>query len=87
MTESNNDARKVEVADISFIMGTTAGRNFVARVLKSTGINEATYVRDNPEETIRRSIRRDFGVQLARDIKEAAPGEYITLLKEMNDDF
>ncbi len=83
--ESKNHARAVEIAEISAIMKTAGGRNTMARILQTAGVFDSTYVKDNPDETIRRSIRRDFGLWLERELKEAAPGEYFTLLKEMND--
>ena len=84
MTEESKDhARKVEIAEISAIMKMSSGRNVMARILRDAGVFNSTYVKDNPEETIRRSIRRDFGLQLAQHLEEAAPGEYFTLLKEM----
>lgn len=85
MTESKDHARKVEIAEIAAIMKTTGGRNFMARVLQTAGTFDSTYVKDSPDETIRKSIRRDFGLWLQREIQEAAPGEYFILLKEMND--
>lgn len=82
---SNNHARNVELAEISAIMRTEGGRNVIRRILQLAGVFSPTYVKDNPEETIRRSVRRDFGLQIEAQIKEAAPGEYFTLLKEMED--
>lgn len=85
MSEISKDhARKVEIAEISVIMGMESGRNVLARILRTAGVFESTYVKDNPDETIRRSIRRDFGLWLERELKEAAPREYNTLLKEIH---
>ena len=86
MTESKDHARKVEIADLSAIMKTESGRNVLARILLQCGLYDTTYVKGSQEETVRRSIRRDLGVWLEREIKEAAPGEYFTLLKELEDD-
>lgn len=84
MGESNNHARNVELADLSAIMRIDSGRKVLARILRTAGLNTTTFVQDNPDETIRRSIRRDLGVWLAKEIKEAEPDLYYTLLKEID---
>lgn len=84
MAESNNHARSVELADLSAIMRTDSGRKVLARILRATGVDETTYVKGDQDETVRRSVRRDLGVWLTRELKEADEQFYYTLLKELD---
>lgn len=84
MAESKNHAREVELADLSAIMKTSGGRSVLARILQASGLFETTFVSGKPDETMKKSVRRDFGVWLERELKEASADYYHTLLKEID---
>lgn len=86
MTDDAEKSRKIEIAELWSIMQTEGGRNFIARILKTAGVFSSTYVPGKPDETMRRSIKRDFGLWIEREVKEAAPEFYITLIREINKD-
>lgn len=78
--------RSVEIAEIAATMQSSSGRNVLSRILIQSGLYDSTFVKDNTSETLRRSIRRDFGLWLEQEIKTAAPDFYFTLLKEIEDE-
>lgn len=84
MSESNNHARTVELSDLSAIMRTDSGRKVLARILRATGFNDLVYVKGDHDETIRRAVKRDFGMWLSKELKEADEHLYHILLKEID---
>lgn len=58
----------------------------MGRILTEAGVFAPTYVKGDLDETVRRSVRRDFGLWIERELKEAAPGEYAIMLKELEDE-
>lgn len=81
-----DDARKIEIADISVIMSTKGGRKFINRVLDQCGVFSDTFDSDTHEHA-KNAGRRQIGLWLTNELKEAAPGEFITLMKErLNDE-
>lgn len=82
-----NEQRTIELAEIDATMKTASGRNVLSRILVASGLYDSTFVKDNVNETMRRSIRRDFGVWLESEIKQASPGLYFTLLKELENGY
>lgn len=81
MAESKDHARNVELLDISGIMKTESGRKVMARILQAAGTFSPTYHQD-PHRCAQLSARRDLGLWLVDELKEAAPAQYLTLLKE-----
>jgi hypothetical protein len=82
---SVDNMRNIEIADISVIMSTKGGRKFIRRVLDYSGVFCDTFDSDTHEHA-KNAGRRQVGLWLINEIKEAAPDEYITLIKERNDD-
>jgi len=81
-----NDAREIEIVDISVIMSTKGGRKFINRVLNQCGVFSDTFDSDTHEHA-KNAGRRQIGLWLMNEIQEASPREYTTLLKErLNDE-
>lgn len=81
---SKNDARKVEIAEIASIMRTRSGRNVLARFLLMSNYRANTFDRD-PIQHAYNAGRRAVGLAIEAELKAAAPGEYNTLLREMDE--
>jgi hypothetical protein len=81
-----SDDRRIEIADISVIMSTKGGRKFINRVLDQCGLFSDTFHTD-PHDHAKNAGRRQIGLWLVNELKEASTGEYITLIKErLNDE-
>lgn len=81
MSYDKDDSRAIEIADISVIMSTRGGRKFMNRLMNQCGVFNDTFETDTHDHA-RNAGRRQIGLWLVREIQEASPGEYITLLKE-----
>ena len=79
-----NEERKIEIAELSVIMSTKGGRNFISRIIDRCGLFSDIYSTDTHEHA-RLAGRRQIGLWLLNEIKESTPGEYITLMKERNE--
>lgn len=76
------ELRKLQVsADIKAVMGTSAGRRFVARVLESTGIQLTAFV-PNSKQTAFNLGAQQVGEQLTADLRR----ECIDLMRLMEDE-
>lgn len=80
------DIRKIEIAEVTVIMSTKGGRNFINRLLDQCSVFSDSYDSDTHNHA-KNAGRRQIGLWLLNEIQEASPGEYITLMKErMNDE-
>jgi len=79
-----SDSRKIEIADINVIMSTKGGRNFICRVLDQCGVFSDSFDPDTHQHA-KNAGRRQVGLWLIGELEEATPGEYLTLLKERNE--
>ncbi len=70
-----------EIAQILYVMASKDGRAFVYRYLEFCGVYQTSYSRE-PNETFFREGQRNVGLMLMKDINQAAPGSYLTMLKE-----
>ena len=82
---SKDDARSVEVVEIAAIMRTEGGRNVVRRWLVGTGYFGSTFDED-PIKHAFNAGRRQTGINLVEELKEAAPGEFKLMLREHFED-
>lgn len=85
MTDRRNvDPRTLELSDVDFVMSHRAGRNFMARLLEYTGIDTSAFNADGREHA-RNEGRREAGIWVRNELKEAAPDKFMLMLKEQND--
>jgi len=80
MSDSNNE-RELQLLTIRKLMQTENGRAFMWRQLQQTGIFSNDFDRD-PVTLAFLSGQREHGVWLTSELKEAAPDEYLKMLKE-----
>lgn len=81
-----SDDRKIEIANIAAIMSTKGGREFINRVLNQCGVFSDGFSPDTHEHA-KNAGRRQIGLWLTNELKEAAPGEYLILIREhINDE-
>ena len=76
-----SNARETELLTIRQIMRGENGRAFMWRSLQQTGILNNDFDRD-PMLNAFYSGNREQGAWLIREMKEAAPEEYLKMLKE-----
>ncbi len=76
-----SDKRTLEILEISTIMGNVSGRNVMSRLLKLTGVDSTTFDRDERMHAYNEG-RRSIGIELRAELMNAAPGEYMTMIKE-----
>lgn len=81
MSGSNIDARSVEIAEIAGIMKTEGGRRFMLRTLVGTGYFGNTFDLD-PIKHAFNAGRRQTGITLVEELRDATPGEFELMLKE-----
>lgn len=79
-----DNARDIEIAEIRCIMSTEAGRNFMRRLLQRTGVHADTFNPD-PHVNAHRCGERSIGLWLQNELQDAAPGSYMTMIKESLD--
>jgi len=80
-----NEKRKLEVADLSCIMQTESGRNVIRRIIEESGYFYDTFDQDAIQHA-KRAGKRSVAVWLIEELKQAAPNDFIQLLKEHFDD-
>lgn len=80
-----DNAREIEISEIRSIMTTEAGRNFIWRLLQRTSVDVDTF---NPDPHINayRCGERSIGIWLQNELQDAAPGSYMTMIKENLED-
>lgn len=81
MAEKQSDKRTLEILEISTIMSTSSGRNVMNRILRSTGVDTTTFDRDERIHVYNEG-RRSIGIELRAELMNAAPGEYMMMIKE-----
>lgn len=77
----SDDQRKIEIAETTQVMSTESGRNFVWRILKSTGVDDDTFDTDTHNHA-RNAGRRGVGLQLRDELKAACFDNYLRMMKE-----
>lgn len=78
------DKRKLELLEISDMMKSVNGRNFIRRVLEHAGFFVDVF-HDDPYKHANRSGARGEGVWLYNELLEACPGYLNMLIKEYNE--
>ena len=84
MSDNSTDQRKIEVAELTHVMSSASGRNTMHRMLKYTGVDDDTFNPDTHEHA-RNSGRREVGLWLRDELKEACIDNYFIMLKENKD--
>lgn len=79
--KSENKSQKVISLAIHNIMRTEGGRDFMFGQLQSCGVFESTFNTDPVQHGYNAGMR-DAGLRLERELKEAAPDEYLKMIKE-----
>ena len=74
-------SRNLELHTIRELMKTENGRSFMARCLQNTLVNENIFHKDERLH-VYNAGKRDHGLWLQRELKEAAPEFYLMMLKE-----
>lgn len=77
----SNNARELEILAIQSIMSNKDGRNVFWRILEQAGLFDDTFDSD-PYLHARNAGKRSTGVWLQNELKDVAPGSYLTMLKE-----
>ena len=76
-----NRPRRAELLVIQNTMSNEGGRDFMWRCLQNTGIFSSTFHADPITHSFSAG-GREHGLWLERELKEAAPDQYIKMLKE-----
>ena len=79
--DRQHKARELELYTIRQLMKTENGRNFMWRCLENCSVFESVFNADPTLHTYKAGAR-DHGLWLERELKEAAPDEYIKMLTE-----
>lgn len=82
---SKNNAREVEIAELTGIMQSKSGRNVIRRILDMTRVFSDTFSPDPLQHAYNAGLRK-VGLKLITELEEATPGEYQTLLRERSED-
>jgi hypothetical protein len=77
----NSNEREVELLTIRNLMRNESGRDFMWRCLQQSCIFSNVFDKD-PMTHAHRAGAREQGLWLDREIKEAAPDEYLMMLRE-----
>lgn len=85
MPSGTDNARELEILQIQSIMSQEAGRNFMWRLLRQSGVMFDNFDAD-PTVNAMLSGKRSIGIWLQQELQEAAPGSYLTMMKEGFDD-
>ena len=72
-------------AVVKSLMSTTAGRDWVFQLLAEWGVNSTPFTND-PYQTSFNCGMQNAGLRLQAMVVSAAPGDFITMLKEHDDD-
>lgn len=83
LDESESKKKKLDtnVIVVRNIMKTTDGRLYMWEKLQSCHVFETIFTEDPIKHAFKSGLR-EFGVQLNREIKEFAPGDYIKMIEE-----
>ena len=75
------ELRDQQLSDVALIMKTRPGRRFMWRYLSKTYLFETSF-NNSGSITAFNEGQRNVGLMMLADINEAAPEEYLTMLKE-----
>jgi hypothetical protein len=80
--ESERDARKIELRDLSAVLDTPEGRRVLWRLLDVAGVHRSTF---NPHGSISafNEGMRNVGLIFQKDITDHFPQKYVDMLQEM----
>ena len=78
------EQRKIELAEMANVMRTGDGRRVIARMLKTFGVQSSTFNAD-PHLHSYQAGRRDAGLHIEAEAREADLPLYLKLITEMND--
>jgi hypothetical protein len=81
----NSDARSLELLAIQSIMSNEDGRHFMWRLLEYTGVSGSKFDND-PYRNAFNSGQQSVGEWLTEEMKQAAMGSYIEMLRENLDE-
>jgi len=79
--QEQRDRLEQEKQDIVEVMSTPAGRRLVSKLLRRSGIYQCSF-NGQSNATIFNEGARNQGLQLLAEVQLAAPGSYLTMLKE-----
>lgn len=79
------EQRNIEIAEITAMMSTEGGRNFVRRILEYSGVFNETFDLDAHKHAYNAG-RRKVGLYLIDELQSAVPDKYIQLLRERQDE-
>lgn len=82
---SEND-KGIEIAEISSIMSSHSGRRMMFRVLEMSGVDSPTFNPDPLTHAYNAGARERVGIPLRELLRNAAPGEYLQMMKENTED-
>jgi hypothetical protein len=79
------DKRALDLGVLRTVMHTPAGRRVLFRIIDEiAGLSSVSFTGNS--ETFYREGRRSVGVDLMREIQEACPQDYMTMLVEANNE-
>jgi hypothetical protein len=82
--EGNRKALNVHeqnIADVAMLLSTRPGRRFIWRYLETCGVFRTSF--DNSGSvTAYNEGRREIGLRMLADVNEAAPDQYLVMLRE-----
>ena len=81
MKETPENIRELELYAVRSTMKTENGRNFMWRCLQNCCTFNDTYTMDTHQHAYNAG-QRSHGLWLERELREAAPDDYFTMLKE-----
>ena len=79
--KQKSNARDSELLGIQNIMKNEDGRNFMYNQLQYCGVYGNIFSNDTNQHSFNAG-KREAGLQLERELKEAAPGEYLKMIGE-----
>lgn len=80
MSDSNKE-RDAELLVISTMMQHQGIRAFMFKQLSGCGVYESGFNKDTHQHSFNAGMRQ-AGLQLEQELKEAAPGDYLAMIKE-----
>lgn len=81
MSEKRDQHLDTEQDDVRQIMSTEHGRRFIFKMLSRMGIYRCSF-NGQSNTTIFNEGARNQGLMLLADVQTAAPGSYLTMIKE-----
>lgn len=78
----NGDQKSIEIAEISAIMSSQSGRKVLFRILEMSGLDYPTFSPDPISHAYNAGAREKVGIPLREMLRNAAPGEYLQMIKE-----